>query len=115
MCKTPWGELWTGSSRGWVRVWQVWQKGALSPKQEDGGQPLRELRRAGNLRPHAAGVTHMCCPAGGQVGAEMPCLQRSHPVSLCLSSRHVGKVAARFYISDLRLSISWQPLTGHFA
>jgi hypothetical protein len=64
LCKTPWGELWSGSSRGWVRVWQVAQP-------EDGihQQPLRELRRSGGLRPHVGGVTHMCCPAGGQVSA----------------------------------------------
>lgn len=64
ICRTPWGELWTGSSRGSVRVWDMARLDALD---EPGELPARELRRNGNQRPHAGKVSHIICPAGGQV------------------------------------------------
>lgn len=66
MCRTPWGDLWTGTSRGWIRVWEVAEPDAFN----DAGEyrlPMREVRRSGGARPHAGGVAHMVCPAGGQV------------------------------------------------
>ena len=65
LCRTPWGDLWTGTSRGWIRVWECSDPGAFS---ETGEYVLlmRELRRHGGARPHAGGVSHMICPAGGQ-------------------------------------------------
>ncbi|CAL5226967.1 g9852 [Coccomyxa viridis] len=66
LCRTPWGNLWTGTSRGWIRIWDCADPGAFN----DAGEyalPMRELRRHGGARPHIGSVSHMICPAGGQV------------------------------------------------
>ena len=68
LCRTPWGELWTGSSRGSVRVWDIARLDALS---EPGELLPRELRRNGGQRPHAGKVSHIICPPGGQVPSPM--------------------------------------------
>ncbi|BDA49078.1 probable type I inositol polyphosphate 5-phosphatase 12 [Coccomyxa sp. Obi] len=65
LCRTPWGELWTGSSRGSVRVWDIAH--LLDAPSEPGELPARELRRNGGQRPHADRVSHIICPPGGQV------------------------------------------------
>ena len=65
LCRTPWGDLWTGTSRGWMRIWECADPGAFN----DAGEyalPMREVRRHGGARPHSGGVSHMICPAGGQ-------------------------------------------------
>ncbi|CAL8463974.1 g3509 [Coccomyxa elongata] len=65
ICRTPWGELWTGSSRGSVRVWDIAH--LLDAPSEAGELLTRELRRNGGQRPHADTVSHIICPPGGQV------------------------------------------------
>lgn len=65
ICRTPWGELWTGSSRGSVRVWDIAH--LLDAPSEAGELLMRELRRNGGQRPHADTVSHIICPPGGQV------------------------------------------------
>ncbi len=65
LCRTPWGELWTGSSRGSVRVWDIAH--LLDAPSEPGELLTRELRRHGGQRPHADTVSHIICPPGGQV------------------------------------------------
>ncbi|KAK9799381.1 hypothetical protein WJX73_007250 [Symbiochloris irregularis] len=57
-----WGELWTGSSRGNLRVWSSPGDSRGSP-----GYLLRELRRNGGARPHGSAVTQIIFPCGGQV------------------------------------------------
>lgn len=63
-----WGELWTGSSRGSIRVWPIGSysgnpgESAVTP-----GSTLRELRRSGGGRPHGGDVTAIVFPSGGQV------------------------------------------------
>ena len=66
LCRTPWGDLWTGTSRGWIRIWECADAGAFADSAEY-ALPMREIRRSGGARPHAGGVAHMVCPAGGQV------------------------------------------------
>ena len=71
LCRTPWGNLWTGTSRGWIRIWDCADPGAFN----DAGEyalPMRELRRHGGARPHIGSVSHMICPAGGQVSQQYP-------------------------------------------
>ncbi|KAL0054630.1 hypothetical protein WJX82_000216 [Trebouxia sp. C0006] len=58
---TPWGELWSGSSRGIIRVWRHAHK-----PQGETQRAVRELRRPGGGKPHGE-VRSMTIPAGGQV------------------------------------------------
>lgn len=70
LCRTPWGDLWTGTSRGWIRIWECADAGAFADSAEY-ALPMREIRRSGGARPHAGGVAHMVCPAGGQVRPDL--------------------------------------------
>lgn len=67
MCVSPIGELWTGSSRGAVRVWSVgW--GSSGSMIDQPNQPrARELRRAAGERAHSGPVVGIACTADGQV------------------------------------------------
>ncbi len=70
IARTAWGGLWTGSSRGAVRVWAPEVGGAAAAG--GGGAelvaPTRELRRSHGARPHGSAVAFLLAPAGGQVG-----------------------------------------------
>lgn len=68
-----WGELWTGSSRGAIRVWPL-ARGNVNHNGEAGGSPgthLRELRRSGGARPHGGEVKQIVFPTGGQVSGSV--------------------------------------------
>lgn len=67
MCLGPTGELWTGSSRGTVRVWQP---GSPLVEDVDVPQPpvrCRELRRGGGDRAHNGAVVYMIRSSDGQI------------------------------------------------
>jgi len=66
VCRTPWGGVWTGTSRGSIRIWECADAEAFS-EAGDYALPMREVRRSGGARPHNGSVGHMICPAGGQV------------------------------------------------
>jgi hypothetical protein len=71
MCVAGPGQIWTGSSRGSIRIWTL----ATSPsptrslaKGVDPEQPqCRELRRAAGERPHGGAVAGLECTADGQL------------------------------------------------
>ncbi|GAB4822767.1 hypothetical protein N2152v2_009813 [Parachlorella kessleri] len=66
MCVTPQGELWTGSSRGNIRVWQLPGRNSST---DAPSEPLvcRELRRPMGERPHPGSVLALVCPSDGQL------------------------------------------------
>ena len=64
ICRSGWGELWTGSSRGSVRVWPVDENRPRAGG--EGVRAARELRRASGGRPHSV-VDFIIIPATGQV------------------------------------------------
>ena len=88
MCVAPTGELWTGSSRGSVRVWHVADSennhnghgignaiahlgvnssSHIGDSESGGYLRARELRRTAGERPHGGSVIKMACSADGQV------------------------------------------------
>ena len=101
LCRTPWGGLWTGTSRGWIRIWECSDPGAFN----DAGEyalPMRELRRHGGARPHSGSVAHMICPAGGQ--ARQPRLVQA----ITLNIVHPGPLHGCFILMDFYMHLTLQ-------
>lgn len=82
MCVSPTGELWTGSSRGSIRVWHfpdgdksahgigkilASSVGLGVSGEEGGGLRARELRRTAGERPHNGSVIKIVSSADGQL------------------------------------------------
>ncbi|KAK9805177.1 hypothetical protein WJX72_003678 [[Myrmecia] bisecta] len=65
MCVTAWGELWTGSSRGSIRIWR--SDGESTNTSGEYARPMRELRRVGGGKPHNGAIHYFAIPAGGQI------------------------------------------------
>lgn len=66
ICVTPAGEVWTGSSRGHIRVWTLGRPASYAGEEPE--PPMcRELRRAGGERPHNSAVGCLVCDATGQL------------------------------------------------
>ena len=62
ICTTPYGDVWTGSSRGVIRVRNIsWSNG-----HETMSEP-RELRRQGGMKAAQHGICFLVMPSGGQV------------------------------------------------
>jgi len=82
IARTAWGGLWTGSSRGAVRVWAPEVGGAAAAG--GGGAelvaPTRELRRSHGARPHGSAVAFLPAGRWGSV-AGPPCAVAA--VALC--------------------------------
>ena len=79
LARTPWGDLWSGTSRGWMRAWGVARSGAFSRGRRRVPAAAARAAPHGGLRPHSSGVSHMLCPPGGQVRGA-PVLAVASPV-----------------------------------
>ena len=77
ICTTAWGELWTASSRGTIRVWRVEATAGASVSVS----PARELRRQGGMRAHTHAVNFLVVPPCGQASPQPPV--SSHNWQLC--------------------------------
>jgi len=63
ICTTAWGDVWTGSSRGTIRVWRV----ESQPEGVGSVSIARELRRQGGFRAAAHAINFLVVPSCGQV------------------------------------------------
>ena len=77
MCTTAWGELWTASSRGTIRIWRLETTAGASASIS----PARELRRQGGMRAHTHAVNFLVAPPCGQASRQIPV--SSHDWPLC--------------------------------
>ena len=110
--RTAAGDLWTGTSRGSLRMW------APEARQAAGGAPAvssardiaasaRELRRPHGAKPHNSGVAFLVAPATGQVRQQM-----------CKQANNQGQHSARFQcclVSPLRSQSGTQWARKDFA
>eukprot|EP00884_Botryococcus_braunii_P008578 jgi/Botrbrau1/17721/Bobra.0166s0143.1 len=65
ICRTAWGDIWTGSSRGVIRVWSADPSSYREGLEYHG--PVRELRRVNGAKPHSSPVKFLIAPSSGQV------------------------------------------------
>lgn len=63
ICTTSWGDVWTGSSRGVIRIWKV----SIQPGSTGTVSTARELRRQGGMKASAHPVNYLVVPPSGQV------------------------------------------------
>ncbi|KAL4853623.1 Type II inositol polyphosphate 5-phosphatase 15 [Chlorella vulgaris] len=132
MRRTSHGHLWTGSSRGNLRVWELKEPALLG----DAPEPprARELRKGFGERAHSGPVLALSCPADGQLvwsasskgvllwdaacGAFLGLLQRTSPrpapaAQPELSASPTLDVAALRYKVDGAKGLETDPITGY--
>ncbi|KAL4426187.1 hypothetical protein ABPG77_007469 [Micractinium sp. CCAP 211/92] len=134
MCRTPQGELWTGSSRGNVRVWELGPPALLA--EQPSPPRCRELRKGYGERAHGGPVLRLACPADGQLvwsaspkrvllwdaacGAFLGALQRTAPRLVPTTSSGElpagngdrEREALRYKVDGTK-GLETDPLTGH--